>query len=324
MLRARVAQQAPPANGEVDLFLGAGQSHILGGWDRDELLAPIPFRRHWHHYQGVEAPGAYVWDKAGRLNWLSMDLTDPNRSNEAHQWRPLTLGYSPQGQYPWEGGTIATDVRTWDMKFAHLWRMHTGRTAYIVRCGFGGTVMEPRVGGDPPNPWGWKTSLVGTPTASLTQVMMQSYWAPALTALLAAQNGQRNQIRLRGVIWCQGSSDALEAPNIPLYKQHTLDFIDFVSNIIAPGEGAQVPWLLLGSPRGNGPLLPGIDSIRADQKEIGDERANVTYADAISCQIGEDGIHMNTKGNDQLGALIFRHVKEFVGYRGPHGEDYAA
>lgn len=297
---------APADPEEIWLYIMWGQSLISAPRDPSDV-STYPF--YWHQ-PGAKIPGAKCWDKIGRNSWNGMALVDSTRANEPHAWRDLEPGFEVAG-YPWEA-TPADPHRAWYMMFAHLMRSHKGRKVYIVQYGPGGSTLGDRGGGNP----FWSTSQLGQGGQSYLDVLMDAYWAPALTAALAEVGGDRQKLVLGGIVVLQGTSEP--AADAAEWKNEFLAIADHQRATINPSNPNAIPYVIIQTPPK--PEIVGLSTVIELQEQAATERENMVFVPSNEIKRGSDGTHLGTFGNDQLGAAMFRALVDKEGLRAPQGD----
>ena len=329
-----IPRTAPADQSEIDMVAMIGQSQLQGNGNNAEGPGRFYFQNRY-----VEIPGAFIWDKLARSNSNDLSLVDSSRSNEAHEFKPLEMGYTGAATYPWDK-THNRDDNGPEMMLAHLWRQHTGRRLFIVKYAVGGSTLLDK--GAPS--FYWHPDGIGGGRSYL-EIFLTAYWGPALTAALAEVGGDRQKIKFRGVVSCQGTSEAFSAAAAGAWESSMTDIINHVRPIIADtGEATQIPWLILQTPPTPPTREPAysaacapedIWTIRSYQADTAASLANVDVRDTINCKSGvaafmphppapqtpiADTLHINTEGSNHMGAIIFRWMDGVTPYAGPHGE----
>lgn len=173
------AQQPPDAF----VVLVMGQSNAVGRAEVQRLanttgnpLGYVP-----------NPPNVRIYAKG---NFQSPDLTVDNG-----QWQPYYAGLNSN-----------TDGSPFDhfgpeLSMSQQITRRTGKPVYIIKAAFGGTALSPGIPTYAPGNW----------TDTITAAAMNNFLAPAMRDLAIAQPNAR--IRILGVIWWQGETDA--AANVP-------------------------------------------------------------------------------------------------------------
>lgn len=289
-------RHTPAPSGRFRIFLIWGQSNIQGWGGTVSNLGETEWSQ-----TADPLPGCFIFDKFGRNNRYLPDLVDADRGGEAHEFKPLTVGWV-DGLYQWE--TLDADPGVgMECQFAHTVRSVTGDTILLVKMAKGGTQVT-----DQPFPT-WNVAKTGAD--SYLRTMMDAYYAPAKAAAIAMAGGDVSKVVFGGLIQMIGATDARD----PEYLAYPTDYAactDQIRGEINTVDADQVPTLILHTPRAqdaNGNVVGFIDENRAAQKAIATARANVETRDTTDC-IDTDDIHFTGRGNSHLGQIAARWAVE--------------
>lgn len=287
--------QSPKAR--MRLYVLWGQSHMYG---TKSFVDGFP-EAQWNRF-GPPIPGAYIWDKLGRPNRSNVDLSDALRGNEPHAWKPLGAGFGTGGpDYPWEDPTTNPSFGP-EMQMAHALRAQTGESVALVKFAVGGSQLANLA--DVPN---WNVNRLGAGNASLLQILLEAYLAPALEQAKVLCEEQGLELSLGGVVSMIGTSDARRPADAQAYGANLLDCIDHVRQVLNPPHPELVPWLVLQTPRYVGPdgeKLAFLATVRSAQAQAASARPAVEVRDTVDFRL--TGTHFEPRGTAGLGQTMFR------------------
>ena len=301
-------RKAPNQDG-VTMYLAWGQSFI-----GSPPQSPPDAEVHPYEAAGYQIEGCEIWDKEGSPLANTDATVDTGNGDAAWQFRPMEPGYSNEGDRPWVAPPTDPS-RTWNLAFAYNYRQWTGERVRLVKFGPGGSYFFDRGNGAPL----WNTSMLGT-SRSYLDIMMETYWAPALAAAIAEVGGDRNLVKFGGVICQLGVSDTFSAASVAAYQSSLQAAHDHIVGIISPSDPGRVPWLQLLSPVSPTLNQDYIKSIRQAQRDFAADNVNVTAIDSQNHETGADNFHWGGKGNRQMGMGIFRWAFGQEGFPGPLGD----
>ncbi|KAL2249575.1 probable carbohydrate esterase At4g34215 [Sesamum indicum] len=109
---------------------------------------------------------------------------------------------------------------------------------------------------------------------------------------------------IRAILWYQGESDTLSQEDAKLYKMRLAKlFTDIRSDMKLP----KLPVILVALASAEGPY---IDEVRKAQ--LGLDLPNVKCVDAKGMEIGNDGLHLSTKGEVKVGQMMADAFTQFM------------
>lgn len=293
----------------VTAFLAWGQSFIGA-----PPQSPPDTEVHPYEAAGYQIEGCEIWDKEGSPLAEADTLVDTGNSDTPWQFRPMEPGYSSSGDRPWVAPPTDPS-RTWDLAFAYNYRQWTGERVRMVRFGPGGSHFWDRGNNEPL----WNVSELGN-SRSYLDILMETYWAPALAAMVAEVGGNRNLVKFGGVICQLGISDTGDDEAAELYQSNLQAAYDYITAIISPSDPTRVPWLQILSPVSSTLNQERIATVRAGQKAFAAANANVTWIDSQNHARGADNFHWGGKGNRQMGTGVFRWAFQQEGFPAPQGD----
>ena len=291
-----------PIVGRLRLFVLWGQSHVMGAGFRSDTG-----ETDWPQ-DGRPVAGCYIWDKYARLNWNDATLVDANRSGEAHEFKPLTMGFggeyivegTPVNRYPWESFPEETTIGP-EVQLAYDVRRITGDSVLIVKFAVSGT----QVTNQPFACW----NVAKTGSDSYIETLLDAYWAPALTAAIAMAGGDKSKVVLGGIASMIGFSDSRYETDANAYEADYTATIAAIRARIDADTGGNVPYLVCKTPRyadGSGNALAYIEQVRASQEAIGDAITNGGWIETQGLVDRTTDIHGTGRRNCWLGSRIAR------------------
>lgn len=167
-------------------------------------------------------PGVFCWDKLKRISVWDKNGTDPNRSNEAHRFRPLTVGWGAGGgAYPWEGLPADPSIGA-SLQLGYRLRMATQRPVYFIDTFRGGTnLYDTGTSGDAR----WNVRTTGED--SLYELWRDWYWNDAMTYLVDnVLGGDASRVHLAANVWFQGAADMDTQSWADAYENNLKDLLD--------------------------------------------------------------------------------------------------
>lgn len=284
-LQARVS-------GRHRIFLMWGQSHMAGVGKVSELT-----RTDWPQ-DGNAHKDCWIWDKFGRSNWLGTATVDADRSNEAHAFKPLTVGWSVGDTYSWEEQAADPWVGP-EQEFAHLMRQMTGDTILIVKFAISGTRVTMQAYPT------WNVAQTGE--SAYIDTLKTAYWDEAKAAALTMAGD--GDLVFGGCFSMIGFTDASADPAVSGYTTDYGNCIDEVRSHIDSGSPTDVPYCVIQTPRyadSEGAGLGFIDEIRAAQVSVAAARTGVDCIDGHGIIDRTTDIHASALGNRILGARMAR------------------
>ncbi len=287
----------PSAPRRLRLYILWGQSHIGGA----KSFASGLNDTHWPR-DGAPLPGTWIWDKWGRTNRYDLSTSDTQQAGEVHGWKAMQAGFGGGGpDYPWIDPGPDPSFGP-EIVLAHSLRAHTGEVIAIVKFAVGGSQLAnlPMI----PN---WNVQSVGQGSFSHMQVLVEAYWQPALEAARQWAEAEALELTLGGVISMIGTSDARRRADAEAYGDNLLAAIDYLRGQLPVAQPAELPWLVVQSPRyvdPDGAKLAFIRMVRDAQAAAALARTHVTVRDCVDSRL--TGTHFAPEGTAALGQLFFR------------------
>lgn len=259
-----------------------------------------------------------IWDKTQRDNDTDDSLVDASRGDEAHQLRPLSTGYAGTSpKYPWEGGPEPVDPHfAAELPFGADWEKHRKGRLVVVKHAIGGSQANDVVGSQDWN-------INDDSGLSHTEVFITAYWAPALTAAIALAGGDRSKVRILGIGWFQGFSDARTVPEVTAHAGHVFDLLTEMRSRMDAATPADIPILAINGPLTRDPegqvigelvaLRAGIEGLATGSGEP-QELVNCTILDTEGYPDDPLNLpHFTADGNDMLGMDQGRFFRSVTG-----------
>lgn len=304
----RGSGSVPPPTAETSrIYLLIGQSHQVGYGRVSEMTRTPSF------YTGGDTYGCWVWDKIKRDNLNDITLTDTNRNDEAHTFKPLRPGWGdavPEiGNYWWET-PLEDPAMGLEMQFGTSCKRSFRKKIYLVKYAISGSQLYDR--GDRPT---WNINTLGLGNMSNLQICMDAYWTPA-KASAAALAGGLDKLVIGGVINFIGFTDSKDTVWADAYEQNLRDMINHIRGVMHPAAPTQVPWCQVVTPRYYTPegavALPGGDTVRAAQQAVTD-MPNVVNMFAEDGILLPDGVHFDARSTAMFGETAFRALRSVPG-----------